>query len=316
MNGKTTESANGRGENADHYKCVLITPARNEEEFIEQTIKSVIGQTVLPIRWVVVSDGSTDGTNDIVQKYANEHSWIEFVLLPERAERNFAGKVHAFNAGYAQVKDLRYDIIGSLDADISFDPEYFEFLLKQFAQEPQLGVAGTPFRERTVQYDYRFSRKEHVSGACQLFRRECFESIGGYVPLKAGAIDLVAVVTARMKGWKTETFTDKFCVHHRPMGTAEYHILMATFKSGYGDYLMGVHPVWQLFRSVYQMSRKPIILGGIVLMAGYLWAMLTRAPKPVSMEFVHFRRKEQMRWLNEYFRKVLCPFRCRQKGMI
>ena len=106
--------------------------------------------------------------------------------------------------------------------DISFDdPEYFDFLLKKFAQDPKLGVAGTPFREGTVQYDYRFSRKEHVSGACQLFRRECFESIGGYVPLKAGAIDLTAVVTARMKGWKTETFTDKFCVHHRRMGTAK-----------------------------------------------------------------------------------------------
>jgi hypothetical protein len=182
-------------------------------------------------------------------------------------------------------------------------------LLRKFAQNPELGVGGTPFREGTVQYDYRFSRKEHVSGACQLFRRECFESIGGYVPLKAGAIDLVAVVTARMKGWKTETFTDKVCFHHRRMGTGKDRILMATFKSGYGDYPMGVHPVWQLFRSVYQMSRKPIIFGGIVLMLGYLWAMLTRAHKPVSMEFVNFRRKEQMQWLNEYFKKVLLPLR-------
>ena len=107
---------------------------------------------------------------------------------------------------------------GSLDADISFEQDYFDFLLKKFSYDPQLGVAGTPFREGTVQYDYRFSRKEHVSGACQLFRRECFESIGGYVPLKTGAIDLVAVVTARMKGWKTETFTDKYCESSPPNG--------------------------------------------------------------------------------------------------
>jgi len=289
---------------------VLITPARNEEAFIELTIKSVIGQTILPVKWVIVSDGSTDNTDDIVKKYAADHKWIELVQMPERKERHFAGKVHAFNAGHERVRDLKYDVVGSLDADVSFDdPEYIDFLLKKFAQDPKLGVTGTPFREGTTQYDYRFSRKEHVSGACQLFRQECFESIGGYVPLKAGAIDLTAVVTARMKGWKTETFTDKFCIHHRPMGTARAHILVATFKSGYGDYPMGVHPVWQLFRSFYQMSRKPIILGGTMLMVGYLWAMLTRAQTPVSIDFVKFRRKEQMRWLNEHFRKVLRPLR-------
>jgi biofilm PGA synthesis N-glycosyltransferase PgaC len=284
---------------------VLITPARNEAAFIELTIKSVVGQTALPARWVIVSDGSTDGTDDIVKKYANEYPWIELVRMAERTERHFAGKVHAFNEGYARVEDLKFDIIVSLDADISFERDYFSFLLNKFAENSKLGVAGSPFREGSVQYDYRFSRKEHVSGACQLFRRECFESIGGYVPLKAGAIDLVAVVTARMKGWKTETFPEQFCIHHRRMGTAKAHILMAQFKSGYGDYPMGVHPIWQLFRSVYQMSRKPIILGGIMLMAGYMWAMLTRAQKPVSTEFVQFRRQEQIRWLNEYFRKAI-----------
>jgi len=308
-------STNPEDEKGKNLSYVLITPARNEEAFIEQTIKSVIGQTILPLKWVIVSDGSTDDTDEIVKKYVTLHSWIELLQMPERAERHFAGKVHAFNAAFAKVKELDYNIIGSLDADISFDdPDYFDFLLKKFAQDPELGVAGTPFREGDVQYDYRFSRKEHVSGACQLFRRECFESIGGYVPLKAGAIDLTAVVTARMKGWKTETFTEKFCMHHRRMGTAKANILLATFKSGYGDYPMGVHPIWQLCRSIYQMSRKPMIVGGIFLMAGYLWAMLKRVPTPISMEFVHFRRKEQMRWLNEYFRKALrLPIYPRQK---
>jgi poly-beta-1,6-N-acetyl-D-glucosamine synthase len=298
-------SPDNNGGRASDPSYVLITPARNEAIFIEQTIKSVIGQTIHPAKWVIVSDGSTDGTDDIVKKYAADHKWIELIRMPERKERHFAGKVHAFNAGYEKVKDMQCDIIGSLDADISFDPEYFDFLLKKFAHDPKLGVTGTPFREGTEQYDYRFSRKEHVSGACQLFRKQCFESIGGYVPLKAGAIDLTAVVTARMKGWKTETFTDKFCVHHRRLGTAKTHILIAAFKSGYGDYPMGVHPVWQLFRSIYQMSRSPVILGGAILMAGYIWAMLTRARMPVSAEFVRFRRKEQMGWLKEYFWKVL-----------
>ena len=289
---------------------VLITPARNEEAFIELTIKSVVSQTCLPIKWVIVSDGSTDGTDDIVKKYIAENPWIELARMPERQERHFAGKVHAFNAGYAKVKELDYDIIGNLDADIAFDdPEYFDFLLRKFAKDPKLGVGGTPFREGTVQYDYRFTRKEHVSGACQLFRRECFESIGGYVPLKIGAIDLVAVVTARIKGWKTETFIDKYCVHHRRMGAANYKILGTIFRDGYYDYPLGVHPFWELSRSVYNMSRKPIILSGVIHMAGYFWAMLTRSPKLVSMEFVRFRRKEQMLWLREYFRKALRPLR-------
>src|SRR5271166_3066755 len=125
---------------------VLITPARNESQFIELTIKSVVSQTVRPIKWVIVSDGSTDGTDDIVKKYAADHPWIELVRMPERRERHFAGKVHAFNAGYAKVRDLDYDVIGNLDADITFDEGYFDFLLREFAASPRLGVAGTPFR--------------------------------------------------------------------------------------------------------------------------------------------------------------------------
>src|SRR5208282_5013460 len=159
---------------------VLITPARNEAEFIELTIRSVVAQTVRPARWVIVSDGSTDGTDEIVLRYAADNPWMELVRMPERRERHFAGKVHAFNAGYARVKDVKYEVIGSLDADMSFDEEYFSFLLRKLAEDPALGLVGTPFREGPNPiYDYRFVSIEHVSGACQLFRRECFEEIGG-----------------------------------------------------------------------------------------------------------------------------------------
>lgn len=284
---------------------VLITPARNEASYIEQTILSVINQRLKPIKWIIVSDGSTDKTVEISAKYASVHPWIELLPLPERKERHFGGKAIAFRAAYQKLRDISFDIVGNLDADISFDNEYFAFLLRKFAQDARLGVAGTPFREGSTQYDYRFSRKEHVSGACQLFRRECFESIGGYIPRKEGGIDLAAVVTARMMGWKTETFTDKFCVHHRPMGKAGPHYLKYTFRSGYGDYVMGVHPVWQFFRSIYQMRAMPLFISGFLLLTGYTWAMITRPPKPVSEEFVRFRGREQMRWLNEYYRKAL-----------
>jgi biofilm PGA synthesis N-glycosyltransferase PgaC len=278
---------------------VLVTPARNESQHIEKTLQSVINQTRLPIRWIIVSDGSTDGTDSILKHYAARYSWVETERMPERKERHFAGKACAFKKGYERIRQLSFDIVGSLDADISFEPGYFEFLLEKFAANPELGVAGTPFREGEAQYDYRFSRKEHVSGACQLFRRECFEAIGGYEPLERGAIDLVAVVSARMKGWRTETFTEKACIHHRPMGTAKHGILMAALKSGYGDYIMGVHPIWQILRSLYQMGRRPVLMSGAALLCGYLMAAITCAKKPVSRDFVSFRKKEQLAWLKE-----------------
>ena len=117
------------------------------------------------------------------------------------------------------MRNLQFDVIGNLDADISFESDYFAFLMARFAEAPRLGVAGTPFVEEGRRYDYRFSSIEHVSGACQLFRRECFADVGGYMPIKGGGIDWVAVTTARMMGWQTRTFTEKNCLHHRPMGT-------------------------------------------------------------------------------------------------
>ncbi len=279
---------------------VLITPARNEAEYIELTLKSVVAQTVLPLRWMIVSDGSTDGTDDIVSKYAAGHSWIELIRMPERKERHFAGKVHAFNAGYARVVDLKYDVIGNLDGDVSFDPEYFDFLLQKFAENPRLGVAGTPFREGSFQYDYRFTSIEHVSGQVQLFRRECFEEVGGYLPRKIGGIDMVAVTSARMKGWQTRTFPEKPYEHHRRMGTATAKFWFTPFKVGRADYILGSHPLWEFARCIYQTTRPPILVGGSLRLAGFTWAMLSRVEKQVPADFVQFRRKEQMQRLRKF----------------
>ena len=289
-------------------RYVLITPARNEAEFIELTIQSVVKQSVKPMRWIIVSDGSTDGTDEIVRGYMNAHSWIELVRMPERQERHFAGKVHAFNAGYGRVQRLKYDAIGSLDADISFDEDYFYFLLKKLAEDRALGLVGTPFKDGSAPiYDYRFVNIEHVSGACQLFRRDCFEQIGGYVPVKGGSIDHIAVLSARLKGWKTRTFTEKVCLHHRPMGTAQSSLLTARFKNGRKDYLMGNHPLWELFRAAYQMTMRPLVLGGLWLLAGYIWAAIRRVERPVSQELVALQRREQMHRLGNFLLRKKAP---------
>jgi glycosyltransferase involved in cell wall biosynthesis len=280
-------------------KYALVTPARNEARFIEQTIHSVLAQTVRPVVWIVVSDGSTDGTDDIVERYLKDHSWMRLVRMPERRDRHFGAKVHSFNAGLEETRLHDYDIVGNLDADITFDADYIAFLLQKFAEDSRLGVAGTPFVEGSDTYDYRYSNVEHVSGACQLFRKECFDDIGGYVPIRGGGIDWLAVTTARMKGWKTRTFPEKVCQHHRPMGTANTNKAWALFNLGRQDYYLGGHPLWQLFRALFQMGRKPYFIGGVLLLLGYFWAWVKRAKRPISPELIKFHRHEQMQRLRE-----------------
>lgn len=286
---------------------VLVTPARNEAQFIESTIQSVVAQTARPIKWVIVSDGSTDGTDEIVSRYAVAHEWIELLRMPERKERHFAGKAFAFSAGKTRVDDVPYEVIANLDADITFEKDYFAFLLGKLAGDPLLGVVGTPYVEKSGEtFDYKFTSLDHVSGACQVFRRECYEGIGGYVPVKVGTIDCIAVITARMKGWKTRTFTNKVCHHHRKVGTAQRGVMKASFYTGVMDYAMGNHPLWQLFRTLYQTTKRPVIVRGVALGVGYLWALLRRGERPVSREFITFHRREQMERLrNKVTGKVM-----------
>jgi glycosyltransferase involved in cell wall biosynthesis len=287
---------------------VLITPARNEEAFIEGTIVSMVAQTVRPDRWIIVSDGSTDATDAIVRRHAEQHSWIELVRLPERRDRQFAAKARAFASGYARLQTLKFDLVGNLDADITLPPDFYEFLLARFAEHPRLGVAGTPFVEDASKPDHHSyahgsANLTHVSGACQLFRRRCFDEVGGYVPIKGGAIDWIAVTTARMKGWETRTFLERVCFHHRKIGTGNHSPLVAKFHYGRKAYYVGGHPVWETLRGIFQMRESPWIIGGLYHIAGYWWSGLIRMHRPVSPELIRFHRSEQMARLNAIFRR-------------
>lgn len=282
---------------------VLVTPARNEARFIESTIQAVIAQTMRPLRWAIVSDGSTDGTDEIVSRYTAQHNWIDLVRMPERAERHFAGKVYAFNAGLERMKGLPYRVLASLDADITFESDYFAFLLGKLAVDPRLGLVGTPYKDTTDEmYDYRFVSTDHVSGACQVFRRECFEEIGGYVPSRGGCIDTIASLTARSKGWKTRTFTEKISLHQRVIGTAEKGPIHSRFILGKRDWAIGNHPLWELFRGLYQMTKRPYVLRGMAIITGYVWAALRGVERPVPRELRAFRRKEEMQQLARFLR--------------
>ena len=275
---------------------VLITPAKNEQRFIEGTIRSVLTQTHLPERWVIVDDGSTDQTAEIVAGYARNHPWIELVRRPRRNDRNFAGKVHAFNDGLARVQPLEVELLGNLDADVSFGPDHFEFLLNKFVEDPRLGVAGTAYTQDGGWDSTRdsFEGQTSVHGACQLFRIQCFREIGGYQPSRAGGVDWIAVTTARMMGWKTWNYRVKCYHHHRILGTAERSEIGAMFDYGRKDYLLGGSLIWELFRAGYRMTKRPVMFGGIALLLGYCKAAVQRIERPVSPELIRFHRGEQI----------------------
>jgi glycosyltransferase involved in cell wall biosynthesis len=288
-------------------KYVLITPAHNEEVFIDKILASMVAQTVLPECWVIVDDGSSDRTAEIIQRYARRFSWIRLVQRPPRLDRSFAGKVHAFNAGLEHVQSVPFEVIGNLDADLSFEPDYLEFLIGKFAEDPQLGVAGTPFTEDGGYDTARdsFEGENHVAGGCQLFRRQCFENVGGYIPNAAGGIDWIAVTTARMKGWRTRSFPEKRFHHYRTLGTAGRSSMAASFSYGEKDYYLGGSPVWQLFRIIYRMTRRPVLIDGFALLSGYCWAALRGLERPVSSELMRFHRQEQMKKLAAILRTLL-----------
>src|SRR2546422_1727582 len=201
----------------------LITPARNEEANIERTIRSVIAQSRLPKRWVIVSDASTDRTDDIVSRYAAHFAWIQFIRVNDQdGPRSFARQVFATNVGYTAVQSLNFQFLGVLDADVSFDSDYYERLLNELHRNPHLGITGgTILEDQGGQFRPRMWNAERcVPGAIQLFRRSCYEAIGGYISLEFGGQDAIAIEMALMKGWEVKSIIDLPVLHHRKSGSA------------------------------------------------------------------------------------------------
>ena len=296
----------GANERTQPMKYVLITPARDEEAFITLTIESMIAQTVLPERWVIVDDGSGDRTAEIVEGYTPQYPWIRLVRRPRRVSRHFAGKVESFRAGLEAVSDLEFDLVGNLDADLSFGPDHFEFLLSRFAADPTLGVAGTAYTEHNWNSTTdSFEGEASVHGACQLFRYECYQDVGGYIANPSGGVDWIAVTTARMHGWRTRNFPERSSVHHRPMGTAQRSSVGAMFDYGKKDYFLGGSLMWEVCRFAYRITKPPRVVGGLALFAGYCWAAVTRMPRPVSPALVRFHRREQRRRLKSIFGAII-----------
>lgn len=279
----------------DLNSYVIITAARNEEKYIKKTISSITSQTILPKKWVIVSDSSTDCTEEIVNEYATKFDFIKLLRVGGSNKRTFGSKINAIRAGFQEIRDIEYDIIGNLDADVSFENNYYESLLAAFQLNPKLGIAGGVvvdfYNGRLIN---RTGRLNHVPGAVQLFRRECYETIGGYPSVRVGIEDTIAEVMARMKGWEVISFRELKVIHHRRTGTEGRRIFSVRFLQGEQDYFLGYHPVFEVTKCLYRIKEKPYFIGSLLWICGFFWSCIKRDKRPVSPDFIKFLRREQM----------------------
>lgn len=287
-------------------KYVLITPVHNEEAYIEAVLKSVIAQSIRPDKWVLVNDASTDGTEDIIKRFMDRYNFIE-IHRPQidNPVSYYSRRTQVFLSGYKKIEKLEYDYVATLDADLTMEPTYYESILKEFDRNSRLGIATGVYLDK-VNGRLRKIIRDHSStpGGLQMFRRECYESIGGYIPLEYGGDDALADIRARMNGWETRSFPRYPAIHHRPVGTrGGTHILRARFRQGLAEYNIGTHPLFMLAKSVRRaFLEKPYLLGSAARFLGFWSGYLHSAKRESPTDAIAFFQKEQIRRLWECMR--------------
>jgi len=285
-----------------------MTAARNEQAFIEKVIRSVISQTILPVKWIIVNDGSKDRTQEIVTKYLKDNAFIELISVSGDKARNFGSKARALEYAYKKLRKINFDYVGNLDADIAFDKDYYERLLEKFNTNSKLGVAGGKrYDKHSNKFKLVRSAHNSVGGPFQFFARKCYEDIGGYMPLRHGGIDSVAEIKARKMGWQVKSFKDLKVFHFRRTGRAKTGGIRSSFNTGVRDYHIGYHPFFQIFKVMKKSLNSPYILGSIAAMCGYCYAYFAKQQRQVSKDFVKYLRKENMRRFKLAFHKFF-PF--------
>jgi glycosyltransferase involved in cell wall biosynthesis len=283
---------------------VLVTAAYNEAALIEGTLRSVAAQTIPPKAWVIVSDGSTDRTEEIARGYASRLPYIQVIGIQRDPGRSFVSKVYAVREGFKRALTVSCEFVGNLDADISLEATYFEKLLNKFRADSRLGVGGGWILEEVDgTYQSRpYNSRAWVPHAVQLLRRSCYEAVGDYVPLPYGGEDTWAVVTARMHGWKAESFPDLPVRHHRRTASAG-GLLRNRFRGGLLDHSLGYHPAYELIKCARRVRERPHLIGSAIGLAGFAAGYVRRSPRVVTSEFVQFLRAEQMQRFRTLLKK-------------
>jgi glycosyltransferase involved in cell wall biosynthesis len=276
---------------------IIITPAYNEQNYIEKTIKSVLAQSVLPKTWFIVDDGSTDQTAEIIKAYAEQYSWIKYIhRRKDKNQSYYASNVYAIGEGLKTAKGQEDDYLAILDADISLPQDYYEQLLKRMEADCGLGIASGVYVDnvngtlRKILNDRRSTPK-----AMMVFRKQCYEEMGGLLPMKYGGEDTCACFMARMHGWKTWSFADIIAIHNKPVGTGHAKsILKIRFRQGIGEYFLATHPLFMLLKSTRRCIKEPpYLIGGIARMAGFVYAHFMGLKRQIPDDLIRYIRAEQ-----------------------
>ena len=276
---------------------VVITPVRDEEQHIEFTLRCVATQSVVPREWIIVDDGSTDGTAVIVERFCAKHTWIRLIRRHNRGFRQSgAGVVEAFQEGMASVQTTDWQFLVKLDGDLTLPADYFERLFQEFDRTPRLGIAGgVLYSERDGALTLEKCPQFHVRGATKVYRRPCWNDIGGLI--SSPGWDIVDECKANMHGWTTRSLPELAVVHHRPTGTAESK-WKDQVKNGRAYFVAGYHPAFLLARCIYRIPTKPYMIGSLAVLWGYLNAAVRGVPGHINdPALVRFVRREQLRRL-------------------
>ena len=260
----------------DDRSYVLISPCRNEADYMRRTLDSVVEQTLTPTLWVIVDDGSTDATPQILADYAARHDWIRVVNKPDRGHRAVGpGVVEAFYVGYNSIDASQFTYSCKLDLDLDLPPRYFEALIEKMEADPRLGTcSGKPYVRQGGQLVSERRGDELSVGMTKFYRQSCFEDIGGYV--HEVMWDAIDCHTARMRGWRAASWDhpDLNFEHLRPMGSSQTSIWTGKRRHGFGQWFMGSDPLYYLATCVFRMAEPPYVLGGLAMLQGYLGAWM------------------------------------------
>lgn len=277
-------------------RYVVITPARDEQEHLPETIRCMVNQTVKPVQWIIVNDGSTDKTGEIIDRAAAEHPWISAFHVTDRGFRQpGTGVMATFYYGYQFLESDDWEFIVKLDGDLSFAPNYFEGCFEEFVADPSLGVGGgVLFCEENGTLREEVNPHFHVRGPTKIYRRLCWDRMGGLI--KAPGWDTADELKANMLGWTSRSFRSVAAIHRRPTGAAQGSWRDAV-KNGRADYIVGYHPIFMLVKSVRRSFEQPYFVDGGGHLWGYISGYLKGVPQVEDRALIRYTRRQQIRRL-------------------
>jgi len=289
---ETTKRSSGTEDSTVKY--VVVSPVRDEEEYIGKTIDSMVSQTILPEAWIIINDGSIDNTGNMIDYYAEKYSWIHSMHRENRGFRKSgAGVIEAFYDAYESIQLTDWKYIVKLDGDLSFDADYFEKCFSYFERLPKLGLGGgVIFNFVNGNLKLEPNPLFHVRGATKIYRKECWDAIEGLI--KAPGWDTVDEVKANMLGWTTQSFLDLKVIHHRYTGTAD-GTWKGWVKNGLANYICGYHPLFMILKRLKRTFQKPsYFIGALGLLYGFMGGYVKRIPQVRDRALIAYLRRQQV----------------------